>query len=156
MTIWDKLQHFSRNENWGEPNRVSPLLLLTLEALREWTGWPIVIHCAYATSGHSPRSFHYQGLAVDFHFETGVPYPRQIDYVLGFLDNSGFGVLAGELARARWFNFGQMCGLGIYPDWECPGFHLDVRNYPARWGRIGDKYVSFEEALEYARRKFAV
>jgi hypothetical protein len=48
----------------------------------------------------------------------------------------------------------EICGLGIYPDWAHPGFHLDLRGYKARWGRVEGSYVAYEEALHFAKEKW--
>ncbi len=93
-------------------------LILRLEALREFVGRPVIIHEAFATSGHAPNSQHYLGNAVDLHIE-------------------GFSLIEMYLAAER-FNF---TGVGLYgPDvWRNPGLHLDVRPLAkgqpgARWG----------------------
>ncbi|NDY41233.1 hypothetical protein G3N55_00010 [Dissulfurirhabdus thermomarina] len=135
--IWDLVApEFSPRERWGRPDRVSGLLLLALHAVRRTLGWPMVIHCAVETEGHSPTGEHPPGRAVDFHFAApGVPYREQVERLEEVLD-------ALQLS--------DFVGLGIYPDWAHPGFHLDVRGRRARWGRIGSRYVSLEEALARA------
>lgn len=40
-------------------------------------------------------------------------------------------------------------GIGIYPDKTNRFMHLDVRGVAARWGKVGGKYVSIEEALRH-------
>lgn len=139
MSIWNYVKHFKRTENWGDPDKISGQLLLTLDAIRERIGWPIVIHCAYATDGHSPHSYHYRGMAADFHFDINYPFYFQT------------GTLLKILAELQ---FTRFVGLGVYPDWINPGFHIDVRGYYARWGRIGkDKYVSWEEIMTELKRR---
>jgi len=101
---WKQIEHFSPNENWGDPERMSLELLRRLDALREFSGHPVIIHCGYATSGHSGNSQHYLGKAADLHI-VGVSLVNQ--YLL-----------------AERFNFG---GLGLYPEWKNPGLHCDVR-----------------------------
>ena len=138
MRVWDLLRHFSREEPWGDPDRVSGTLLLTLEAVRERLGWPIVVHAAYATAGHNPRGYHPRGLAVDFHFATELPLRHQVKHLLAALDD---------------LQLAAHVGLGLYPDWTHPGFHLDVRGYRARWGRLGNRYVPWEKALAELERR---
>ena len=137
-----KLKHFHPEEpGWkGNFHKVNGLLLLLLDALREEIGHPFVVHCAYETGGHSPNSQHYLGNAVDFHIE-GLSFPEAIERM--------------EEALER-LQVADRVGFGIYPDWNNPGFHLDVRNVgrKVRWGRIGEQYVSYQEALEYTYAKF--
>ena len=101
---WQELTWFSSAENWGDADKMSYELLVKLDALRDFLGKRIVIHCGYATKGHSRNSMHYVGQAVDLHIE-------------------GLSVIEAWLASER-FDFG---GIGLYPKWENPGLHLDVR-----------------------------
>lgn len=128
--MWDHLKHFNRNEKWGDPDRINGLLLLTLDKLREMINRPFVIHNAYSLSGHSEKSQHYIGNAVDFHIE-----------------NADFRLACNTMITCLSdLQIAHKVGLGIYPDWNCPGFHLDVRGTMARWGRIDGKDVSIETA----------
>ena len=137
MSVWDVLEHFSVKEAWGEPGKINGLLLLLLETIRTALGYPIIIHCG--TQGvHTKNSQHYLGNAVDFHFDTITPFPEQVSKLLKVLSA---------------LQVSDRVGLGVYPDWNNPGFHLDVRGYAARWGRIGSDYVSFNKVLEYLRRR---
>lgn len=131
MAIWDNLKHFNRHENWGDPDKINGLLLLTLDSLREAIDRPFVIHNAYSLSGHSEKSQHYVGNAVDFHAE---------EENFGLTCNSMITCLSD-------MQISHKVGFGIYPDWEYPGFHLDVRGTMARWGQIDMKYVSIQTAL---------
>jgi hypothetical protein len=138
MMLWKHIRHFNRAEKWGDPNKINGFLLLTMDALRDIWQSPFVIHCAYDLSGHSANSQHYLGNACDFHIEDGEPFNLQVAVMARFLEK---------------FQVADRVGLGIYPDWRNPGFHLDVRGQKARWGRINNKYVSFLEAKTYARIK---
>lgn len=166
--VWSKLKWFSPSENWGDPSKVDPTLLLLLDEIRDVIGWPIVIHCAYETSGHSPNSYHYLGRAVDFHFKSSVPFYEQVERLLRILDQIKLEISYYVIYKPSrsLLPISDFVGLGIYPAWNNPGFHLDIRSSktPARWGWKGDyeilphgrkkkKYVSFNEALEYARQK---
>ena len=113
-------------------------LMLILDKIREKFGYPIIIHCTYETSGHTKHSWHYKGKACDFHFLCDFPYKDQVDILLNILK-----VLKLE----------NKVGLGLYPDWEHKGFHLDVRGSKARWGRKKDIYVSFDKILKYINNK---
>lgn len=136
--IWKHIKHFTPHENWGDHTKVNGLLLLLMDAIRHLWGMRFVIHCACDLSGHSTKSYHYTGDANDFHIKDVVPFYFQTEQMERTLED---------------LQVADRVGLGIYPDWHNPGFHLDVRGVRARWGRIGDKYVGFEEAKEYARKK---
>lgn len=104
--FWDKIKHFDQEENWGDWRKVNPQLIINLDKLRELANKPIVIHCAYATRGHSEHSQHYKGLAADLHI-VGL---NAVDQFL--------------LAEKS----GLFTGIGIYPYWNNPGLHLDIRD----------------------------
>jgi uncharacterized protein YcbK (DUF882 family) len=132
LEIWDVLQHFGKHEKWGDPDKMNPALLVLLDKLREIIGKPIIIHCGYDTDGHAPSSQHYVGNAVDFHI-VGLPIEQAHEAMQGALH------MLGLLDRV---------GLGIYPFWNSPGFHLDVRGEAARWGRLKNgTYVAYDTAL---------
>jgi uncharacterized protein YcbK (DUF882 family) len=118
-TIWDRLRHFSPQENWGDPEKMNGALLWLLDEVREHFGCPVVIHCGYDEAGHAVNSQHYLGNAVDFHFVTEMPFSQQYQELENFL----FGL-----------QLHNHVGLGVYPQWNRPGFHLDVRGIQARWG----------------------
>ena len=136
MNIWELIKkYFSRDENWGDPDRVNPVLLMVLYIIRVETGWAISIHeYAYELSGHSDKSQHYKGNACDFHFICNKSLKEQADRIQQILDK---------------YSFTDLVGWGIYPIWNNPGFHLDVRGEKARWAFIGDKQVLFEEGIKY-------
>ena len=120
-TIWDRIdRYFSPKEAWGKSEKMSGLLLLVMYDLRFHSGWPCIIHCG--TQGrHCKNSYHYQGLAVDFYFKTpngSFTFREQAKYLQQYLVDMQ---LDGSV------------GLGIYPEWLHPGFHLDVRGKKARW-----------------------
>ena len=138
MNIWDYVKGFSPNEKWGKPERMNGLLLLLLpiirlEFLKEDANCRFIIHCGFEEDGHAPKSQHYRGNAVDFHIETSLPYSRQVEKMLVILDG---------------LQVSNYVGLGIYPTWQHKGFHLDVRGSLSRWGYLGEKQVSYENALE--------
>jgi hypothetical protein len=122
---WKHVRYFNPGENWGDPDRMDPKLILELDRLRHFIGFPIVIHCGYEERGG--RGFHPEGRAVDCHVET-------------------FDALDFFFAAIR-FNFS---GLGIYPWWDRPGLHLDTRptvgrGYRFLWGSTGPKkYVDID------------
>lgn len=140
--IWQRLKYFSKDEKWGNPEKISPMLLLLLEKLREKLGKPFVVHCGYENKGHSSASRHYRGDAVDFHVKD-MPFKEAVDKLLKALHEIK---LLDQVSAVY-------VGLGIYPDWNTPGFHIDLRGYSARWGRIGADYVTFEKAYHHATER---
>lgn len=138
MNIFNNLKHFNINEKWGNPNKINPLLLIILDELRQRIGKKFIIHCAYEQDGHSENSQHYKGNAVDFHIAN-----CQFSIACGLMFEALHSIKIGEKYLS------DVCGIGIYPDWNNKGFHLDVRGYPASWGRVSGEYISLEEALKY-------
>ncbi len=143
---WDRIKHFTRDENWGDPTKMRPDFLEMLDKVRDAFGHPFVIHCGFADGrGHAPQSMHYVGAAADFHIDAPIlTYPAQIDRMLTVLADLGLT---------------NKTGLGIYPDWNSRGFHLDSRGLSfgkpmARWGFVGhgaeQHEVTFQTALERA------
>jgi hypothetical protein len=136
---------FSPREAWGDPQKINGLLLLAIYALRLILQIAIVIHCAVETSGHAQKGQHPEGNAVDFHLVSStLPFYEQI--------------LMVEKAL-KGLQIWDRIGIGIYPAWNTPGFHLDVRGKHAEWGWIGSVdekgnkiYVSYKTAKEYARK----
>jgi hypothetical protein len=121
---WDDIRYFKPHE-WGQWRSVSAELIEAVDKLRAALSAPCIIHCAYATDGHSQGSLHYRGLAVDLHFR-------------------GVSLLDQVLAAERIGLFG---GIGAYPHWANRGLHLDVGLLGRRW--IRDKhgvYVALNEA----------
>lgn len=111
---WETIRHFNPDENFGDPSKMSYLLLLSLDNLREYIGAPIVIHCGYEDRGND--SYHCKGMAVDCHAK-------------------GLSLYDFYFASTR-FSFH---GIGVYPKWNNPGLHLDIRpvhRYEGRafWG----------------------
>ncbi len=115
------------------------LLLLLLDAIHDrWGDIKIIIHCGYEVDGHAKDSQHKLGNAADFHIASSLSLPEQSDR------------LEMILKELQVFN---KIGFGLYPNWDSPGFHLDVRGVYARWGRIGKTYVGYGDALEHAKRQ---
>jgi hypothetical protein len=137
MDIFDRLVYFRRHESWGDPTRVSGILLLTLDALRGIVRHKFIIHCCWADSGHSSNSQHYLGNAVDFHVEGCNPF-----IAVGLIEEA-----LAELQAA------EHCGLGLYPDWRpVPGFHFDVRGERARWGFVSGDEAAVQVSYDTARK----
>lgn len=112
---WDTIKYFSPSENFGDPAKMSYRLLILLDNLREFLERPIVIHCGYEDRQNS--SYHCRGMAVDCHCDLNL-----FDF----------------FNAALRFEF---IGVGVYPWWNNPGLHLDVRPLDigapkAMWGSI--------------------
>lgn len=134
--IWDKLRYFKKSEPWGDPGKMNGFLLLILDEIRHRAGLInsdayIIIHCGYETKGHSEKSQHYKGNAADFHF-------------IGISLMQAYVLIVETLKDLQVLN---LIGLGVYPDWNSPGFHLDNRGSKAGWCRIKGKYLSIEKAF---------
>ncbi len=89
-------------EKWGDHNLIRVPLVYWLDKLRDIAGRPIVVYCGYE---ERDRGFHPRGVAVDFHI-------KGMSLVDQFL-----------LATKLPFN-----GVGVYPFWNRPGLHCDVRS----------------------------
>jgi uncharacterized protein YcbK (DUF882 family) len=137
---WLRLCYFSPRERWGDPLMMDRETVLLLDTLRGLSGFPFVIHCGYDRSGHTQHSQHYIGKAVDFHIE-GLPFKDAVDLIIELTGPPPTGIGVHETL-----------GLGIYPHWTTPGFHLDTRGTFARWGAVTQQgrqvYVSWDKAYE--------
>jgi len=140
---WYFVREYFSPDEFDDPNfpgsgrEIDEDLLYKLFRLRDFTGWPIIIHKWSGGAvdvegkwGHAANSYHLLkngAKAVDFHFSTNAPVNVQIQEVLKI----GFG------------------GVGLYFDWEYKGkplpigFHVDTR--PSRhfviWKRINKRYI---------------
>lgn len=124
---WEQIKNFSPEENWSDPYKMNFGLLKRLDALREFISHPIIIHCGYSERGHTENSQHYLGKAVDFHV-------------------NGVSLINQYLAAERF----MFTGIGIYPDWNNPGLHCDVRckdneSSQDRWVNLNKKYLPLTE-----------
>lgn len=149
---WKLLKHFYYNEAWGNPDKMSFMLLVLMDQFRESlpSGCKVKVHRGY--SEDNSKSLHYTGEAVDFHV-----------IGCGFLDAEYH--LKNFLIRRKLMNEVE---LGIYPDWNDPGFHVGLQRDGGTWsGRYvkvekHGKYVSeqqyfaYEKGMAYARQKFRI
>lgn len=133
MINWKKVKHFLPQEWKKDPDKVAPELVYVTDAIRGETikyrppkGVMMIIHVAWDFSGHSSKSYHYTGLAVDFHF-------KDYQEMKHFTYWEQFILLS---------SFRELGGIGFYPDWKHPGWHIDLRNRNPRllWSRINGKY----------------
>ena len=114
------------------------------------SGCKIKVHRGWSPDNQG--SLHYDAKAVDFHV-----------IGCGFLDAEYH--LKNFLIRRGLMNEVE---LGIYPDWNDPGFHLGIQENGGTWagryrkiernGRLVNEqyYVGYKEGLDYAKKKFKV
>lgn len=147
LLLWMPLDHFAISESWGRPNKMHPLIIILLEKFRSTLpyGYWIKVHCGYKEGGHTKNSYHYSGRAVDFHI-VGCSLLEAERHLMRFLK------------RPFFHNNNKQCclleyvGIGIYPEWQDPGFHLDVRGKKASWSRLNGSYTSYDLGIETARQ----
>jgi hypothetical protein len=131
MIDWDQIPYFKMDE-FSDPkhpmsgNLMDEKLIFLAVQLRMKANWPMSIHAGMdveGTHGHSKKSYHLKGMAFDFHFKTDASLNEQF-YVI------------------KEFGF---TGIGIYPEWNNPGFHLDIRPKKEMqlWKQIKGKYIYF-------------
>jgi hypothetical protein len=116
---------FKVSENWGDIEKVQWYHVHQLYQIRKAMGVPMVIHCCFAKDGHSTNSYHYQGLATDFHFLTNMSFKDQTAIMLQTLE------------KLKLIDF---CGFGAYLEWVNKGFHYDTRGVSAMWVQKDKKY----------------
>lgn len=114
ITDWSKVRHFKPSE-FSHPDQLEPLLIYSIDALREAAGRPIRINCDYR-----PGDPGQHGLG------------KAADVVI-----SGLHVVDQFLLAEKTRLF---AGIGIYPYWNRPGIHVDIRSLKphepaARWAR---------------------
>lgn len=133
---------FSRKEKWGDPYAMDFEFLRCLKAFRKMVGRSIFIHCAYETSGHSPKSLHGMNpcVAADLHIK-GKSLIQEVELALNFSDIHG-----------------GFHGVGIYPhSWYSAGLHLDMRGWkekrhPIYWiedDKKAGNYIYFTDADKF-------
>ncbi len=121
------VRFFKPSEQWGDVSKIDPMLVYRLDATRLQANCPFVVHCAYDQDGHSEGSYHYKGEAADGHFV-------------------GMHLLDQLLIAERSNLWG---GIGIYPFWNNPGLHLDLRSgQPLRWIRDNSGAYHYNPSFE--------
>jgi hypothetical protein len=162
MIKWDAVEGFSKKEfappeevkgDWDmNVNLIDTLVQLRKKGKQKYGDeFRVMIHHngGYSVDGHSKTSLHYQGRAVDFHMEhysdnhkcwALVPWLDQVILLRPLLDG-----------------FEEDFGIGLHPNWNQQGFHLDFRRGSGRSGAVwwdkSGKYINmtwayFGDALE--------
>ena len=113
-TDWSKVRFFKPSE-FSHPDNLDPLLVYSLDALRQAAGRSIKIN-----SDYRPGDPGQHGLG------------RAVDIIISGLHVVDQFLLA---EKTRLFS-----GIGIYPHWNRPGIHVDIRTLTphepgARWAR---------------------
>ncbi len=107
MADENNLRYFKTREFVKAPDKLHPDIMPSMDELRHLACVPIHIHVAWNTDGHSKNSYHYKGMAVDFHFKQGMLSPVE------------------QFACIR--SLPIFHGIGFYPWWKSPGWHVDIR-----------------------------
>ena len=133
--IWSILKHFKYTEAWGDPDQMNDALLLIIDMVRHRfpSNCYFNIHCAYETRSN-PDSLHPLGLAIDFHI-SNMPLIQAANHLKDII---------------RTLGFEDILEIGIYPEWNQPGFHIGLQKDGGSWAQIAGKYVAFDLALEAA------
>lgn len=119
---WSLVRHFKREEWKHDPDKVQPDLVYLVDELRGTAGAPILIHVAFDPSGHVTDSGHYTtsrdlAVAVDLH-------------------------IAGWSLLRQWLHAEKMVfnGIGLYPHWQHPGLHVDLRRIGREHSNLGRRW----------------
>lgn len=145
QVMWMLLNHFKSSEAWGDPLKMHPSTMFLLDKYRGLLphGCWIKVHCGYKDGGHSKNSYHYKARAVDFHV-VGCSLLEAERHLMRLLN-------ASVMINGKEFKLIEFVGVGIYLDWNDPGFHLDTRGVRASWARIDGAYVAYTIGLEKAK-----
>ena len=114
MIKWENVKYFKPHE-FKRPSKLDPLLIYSIDKLRELAGRPIIINSDYR---EGDTGQHGQGKAIDLVIKD-----------MHVIDQ----FLLAEKSRL-------FAGIGIYPFWNRAGLHVDIRDLKpnqaaARWLR---------------------
>ena len=119
---WSTIRHFKREEFIKNPDLVSWDTVQLMDEMRSAVNKEVVIHVAWDDSGHVFDSGHY---TLTREYATAVDY-----HVVGLslLDQWLFA------ERFPW------SGIGIYPFWNQPGIHVDLRLIGREHSHLGRRW----------------
>lgn len=130
--LWSQIKNFKPSEFGKDYNNVDMDLVILLDRYRNAVKAPVTIKGAYATNGHSPKSQHYLGKAADISIKG-----------TSLLDAFNKAIEIG------------FSGIGVYPFWNTPGLHVDIRDgKKVYWIRDANEqyhYMSVDEIRKYLR-----
>jgi hypothetical protein len=131
------------NEDW---TKLSLEVVTMADRLRDKNEGPVVLSSGYTTAGHATDSLHYQGKALDLTMlmwidENQLPYGFPNSWKV--LKKAHNQVLVPRPLLDQYIlaeRFANMGGLGVYPNFNLPGLHIDCRpadsnQNQARWWR---------------------
>ena len=124
---WKAIEFFNKSE-FNQPDKMKYHFINRLDQFRKSINKPIIIHSSYRVGD---PGYHGSGEAVDVHIV-------------------GISLLCAYTLASESGLFG---GIGVYPGWNNPGLHLDMRANKARWGcwtKTGEKtniYVPLDSAF---------
>jgi hypothetical protein len=129
--LYAKTMYFKnyRTEGWGEPCSMSKVLVYGADKLRALAGKPLIVHCGFEDR---KTGYHPKGLAMDCHI-VDTPLLQQLYLAL----------LIPEFT-----------GIGVYPNWNNKGLHLDVRELngmPRTMWQAKYVYKGGKKVQEYKR-----
>jgi len=138
---WSSIKWFGPGE-FNHPEQLDPSLIYLLDFIRDQMGVPFISRCDYDRRGHGTSSQHYYGRADDGHF-VRISFGLAVDKVVNIVETCTVDMV--RIMHPEFFpgvdgnkKIGDLIGLGIYPQWNNPGFHFDTRGHRARWGA---KYI---------------
>lgn len=106
-------------EDFSLFQHMDKLFIRMLDEFASQVGHKILIHAAAKQAGHSTNSQHYKRPC------------KAVDLSCGDLELKEF----LRLAQAFQFEGQVFTGIGIYPYWNNPGLHLDLRTRAIKWIR---------------------
>lgn len=148
LLMWLAMDHSRISEAWGDPLRMHPITMVILDKFRGSLphGCWVKVHCGYKAGRHIKNSFHHRARAVDFHV-VGCSFIEAEQHLMRFLNGSTLTICETT------YNLIDFVGIGIYPEWADPGFHLDTRGKRNSWAKVGGVHVSYEAGLLEAKNR---
>ena len=139
MIDWSTIRHFDRAEWKHDPDRIEPDVVMLLDEQRDaheqiLPGVRYVIHVAWDEAGHVENSGHYTvarelAVAVDYHMEVVTERDGQQSVTpVPLLEQWLF---------AEKFSWN---GIGVYPFWNSPGLHCDLRRLGREHPNLGKRW----------------
>ncbi|MFH1510947.1 MAG: tetratricopeptide repeat protein, partial [Candidatus Woesearchaeota archaeon] len=121
-------------DNSAKLANVDPVLVQNIPKIESAVGASFCVHDGCAISGHVERSLHY--------IKSGENYCKAVDFHLVYQANaSQFSLqVASMYDTLKSLGLAGKAGFGVYPQWNSPGFHLDLRGYSVLWVNLNNDY----------------